>query len=266
MEGRFRFRSTRGALVFSALPREGRRYLVLVEEGRCRLRGRPGVSCFRAPFVLAFSDVAASFLRMEEARGKCLSFDTPLAVEVSCRLDRDDASLLGEREPVFVRIDRAEAERYRILFEDIIKAWERASGGNPEAILTGLSGLLVRLRRSAAMPRRPDRSPLAADASAIETYLAERFRESLSLETMADELGYSPSYLSRYFKQKTGRCLFEYLNARRIAEACALLKATDKSVTEIAFEVGYNNLSFFNRYFRRLMDSSPQEYRKRARV
>ena len=72
----------------------------------------------------------------------------------------------------------------------------------------------------------------------------------------------NPTYLSRKFKEETGLNLFEYINRIRIERACRLLKQTRKTVLEIAYQVGYNNISFFNRYFRKTLGMSPGEYRK----
>jgi AraC-like DNA-binding protein len=78
---------------------------------------------------------------------------------------------------------------------------------------------------------------------------------------MAGLSGFNPSYFSRAFKHKAGMPLFEYVNHLRIRKACILLKRSALSIIEIAFSVGYNNISFFNRYFRKIMKMSPREYR-----
>lgn len=59
--------------------------------------------------------------------------------------------------------------------------------------------------------------------------------------------------------------MFEYLNRIRIQKSCLFLKRSSMSIVEIAFSVGYNNLSHFNRYFRRIMGMSPREYRNRSK-
>jgi AraC-like DNA-binding protein len=254
------FASERGALADSSSWPPTWRRLAFVERGRCRSLTREGVSFFDSPFVLATGSTLST--RLVAASGVALQFAPRVADELVYRLGGDDASLLSSAEPICIALKKAEAGAYGGLFDDVADAWRERQAG--DLVLVRVTGLLVRLRRYGSATHRADRSSASMDVSSIEAYIKARFRESLSLEKMADELGYSPPYLSRYFKQKTGLCLFEYVNARRIAEACLLLKGTDKTVTEIAFEVGYNNLSFFNRYFRKLMDASPQEYRKRS--
>lgn len=98
------------------------------------------------------------------------------------------------------------------------------------------------------------------------SYLERMYHHPLSLDGLADETGFSTSYLSRYFKNQTGMCLFEYINKLRIKRACFLLKNTNKKIIEIAYEVGYNNISFFTRYFKKTLHISPVEYRKKVRM
>lgn len=75
-------------------------------------------------------------------------------------------------------------------------------------------------------------------------------------------MGTSSSYFSRLFRNEVGMPLFEYINRTRIRKACVMLRRADISVTQIAFDVGYNSVSFFNRYFRRIMHLTPREYRR----
>jgi hypothetical protein len=67
--------------------------------------------------------------------------------------------------------------------------------------------------------------------------------------------------VTRLFARQTGMHMFEYLNRVRIQKSCLLLKRSSMSIVEIAFAVGCNNLSHFNRYFRRIMEMSPRAYR-----
>ena len=96
-------------------------------------------------------------------------------------------------------------------------------------------------------------------------YIRERYAEELSLPELASHFGFNPSYFSRLFARQTGMHVFEYLNRIRIRKSCLLLKRTSMSILEIAFSVGYNSLSHFNRYFRRIMEMSPREYRGRGK-
>ena len=103
------------------------------------------------------------------------------------------------------------------------------------------------------------------DIGDLPEYVAEHYSEEFTLEGLAELCDTAPGRLSRAFKETAGKPLFSYINDIRVEKACGLLKRTDMTVLEISFIVGYNNVSFFNRYFRRLMGSSPTEYRKMSK-
>ena len=69
----------------------------------------------------------------------------------------------------------------------------------------------------------------------------------------------------KYFKKRTNKTYFEFLNELRIAHACKLLREDiDKSIADIAFDSGYNNMANFNRQFRLIKNVTPTEYKNLA--
>lgn len=96
-------------------------------------------------------------------------------------------------------------------------------------------------------------------------YINNNFDSQFTLNELAGKCALNPSYFSRSFKLAAGIPLFEYINRLRIEKACHLLKVSNSSIIEIAFSVGYNNVSFFNRYFKKIMNISPGEYRNRIK-
>lgn len=101
--------------------------------------------------------------------------------------------------------------------------------------------------------------------SDVVLHIREEMDRSFSLEELSTRCNLNPSYFSRLFKQETGIPLFEFINRVRIEKACTMLSRTEVSVLDIAYSVGYNNVSHFNRYFRRLKEMSPMDYRRRYR-
>ena len=91
-------------------------------------------------------------------------------------------------------------------------------------------------------------------------YIDTHYNENLTLEAMADLAGFSKYYFSRLFKQYTNYTFYNYLCYKRIQASQALL-STNISVTEIAFQTGFNNLSTFCRTFKKYVNCSPTEYR-----
>lgn len=78
----------------------------------------------------------------------------------------------------------------------------------------------------------------------------------------AKQIGMSPQAFCRFFRTRSGRTFQRHLNELRVARACATLIGSEKSVGEIAFESGFNNLSNFNRRFREITGRTPREYRE----
>jgi AraC-like DNA-binding protein len=74
----------------------------------------------------------------------------------------------------------------------------------------------------------------------------------------------TPSAFSRYFSREVGKSFTEYINDIRCGETCLLLRSTDRSVSAIASECGFETLSHFNRQFRQRLGMSPREFRSRA--
>ena len=99
----------------------------------------------------------------------------------------------------------------------------------------------------------------------IGHYLTEHFRDTLTLERLAREIGMNQSALCRHFRQRTGKTLFAVLNEIRISHACRLLRDTQQAISAIAWESGFANLSHFNRQFKSLTGQTPGEYRKNIR-
>lgn len=93
-------------------------------------------------------------------------------------------------------------------------------------------------------------------------YINKYYQNDISLDSIADYVGMNPSALCRYFKRKTGKKLFDYVTELRVAFAAKLLINSNISISRIAYDCGYNNLSHFNRQFKSVTSTTPTEYRK----
>ena len=99
----------------------------------------------------------------------------------------------------------------------------------------------------------------------VKNFIAKNYQDEIRLSTLADLAGMSPSAFSRFFKLHTGRKLSEYIIEIRLGYASRMLVDTSKTVSEICFECGFNNLSNFNRIFKKRKDCSPSEFRENYR-
>ena len=110
------------------------------------------------------------------------------------------------------------------------------------------------------VPRRRGSLPafkLQRVARLMEAGLADRFR----LQALASEVGLSPFHFSRVFKQSTGYSPSEYFIQLKITEARRLLMETEKSIVEIAPDLGYSSPSHFSQVFKKAVGVRPREYR-----
>ena len=97
----------------------------------------------------------------------------------------------------------------------------------------------------------------------IRQYLILRniFKEQVSLESMAKDLGISKFTLSRVFSGTFHRNFNQYLNEQRLNYVCVHLECTDKSITDIWLDAGFDSQRTFNRVFRERYRMTPREYR-----
>lgn len=96
----------------------------------------------------------------------------------------------------------------------------------------------------------------------IATYIYENYDKKLTLDGLSEKFNISRSYLSKKFKIITGFGFKEYVVNVRIQNACTLLLDTNKSITDIAFECGFNDSNYFGDAFRHVKGVSPNKYRK----
>ena len=96
----------------------------------------------------------------------------------------------------------------------------------------------------------------------IATYIYQNYDKKLTLVEMSEKFNISRSYLSKKFKVITGFGFKEYVVNVRIKNACRLLLETNKSITDIAFECGFNDSNYFGDAFRHVKGVSPNKYRK----
>ncbi len=96
----------------------------------------------------------------------------------------------------------------------------------------------------------------------VKNFISKNYTEELRLPQLAEIAGMSPSAFSRFFKLHTGRNLSDYIIDIRLGYAARMLVDTSRSISEISFQCGFNNLSNFNRIFKRKKGCAPSEFRE----
>jgi len=96
----------------------------------------------------------------------------------------------------------------------------------------------------------------------IYEYVRENFAEKISVDDVASEVNMSTPAFCRFFKKSTAKTFVQFLNEYRVAHACKLISEESKSIADIAFECGFQNLSNFNRAFKKVTTKNPSNYRQ----
>ena len=96
----------------------------------------------------------------------------------------------------------------------------------------------------------------------VYEYVFQHIQEEIKLQEAAALLNMAPTSFCRFFKKKTDQTFMEYVKRVRVGIAAKLLAETDKQVTQICYESGYNSLANFNHYFKNIMGKTPSAYRK----
>ena len=99
----------------------------------------------------------------------------------------------------------------------------------------------------------------------VKSFVCKNYMDEIRLKALADIACMSEPAFSRFFRLQTGRTVSDYIIDIRLGYASRMLAETDKNVADISFLCGYNNLSNFNRIFKRKKGCSPTEYRERCR-
>jgi AraC-like DNA-binding protein len=242
--------------------------LLLVESGVARLEGgASAVTLLPRSLALLLPGSVSRVLKGPGAqvRGCAFgrSFVDPLALGQAVVEDLDLAgtrsSTAGHRS---ARLSPEELREAGSLFSFLEREVRSPKPGSDAMLRVKLTEAILVLYR-ARCASAPAEGPVAFRLEEVQRFLQERYADALTLPGIAARFGFNPSYFSRMFHRQAGVPLVEYINGVRIRRSCLLLKRTGLGVLEIALSVGYNNLSHFNRYFRRLVGMSPREYRTR---
>ncbi|TFE25781.1 AraC family transcriptional regulator [Cohnella luojiensis] len=160
--------------------------------------------------------------------------------------------------------NRAPGERCRSIFEAF-----RDRGSSASLAASGHLHLLFASLHEAAAEATP--SPLRPDSHSEELvqqmigYLSTQYAEPVTIEGMAETLGYNRAYLSRLFKQRTSLSPVTFLTKLRVDHGRRLLRERPElTVEQIASSVGFQDALYFSKQFRRWYDQSPTEYRIEA--
>jgi AraC-like DNA-binding protein/mannose-6-phosphate isomerase-like protein (cupin superfamily) len=100
----------------------------------------------------------------------------------------------------------------------------------------------------------------------IIDFLSNNYTNQLTLEDISNAAAMTPNSLCRFFKTRTNKTIFKYLNEFRVGKACELLINGEHSITEVCFETGFNSLTSFNRVFKEVKSVTPRDFKRKYQV
>ncbi|MES2208396.1 MAG: AraC family transcriptional regulator [Pseudomonadota bacterium] len=109
-----------------------------------------------------------------------------------------------------------------------------------------------------------DDDPSMASINNIISYITEHCTSQFSMAQLCGQLEMSESQFSRLFRKATGNHFTEFVNRLRINKACQLLMETNLYITDVCYDVGFNNVANFNRRFLEFKGITPKEFRRQA--
>lgn len=110
-------------------------------------------------------------------------------------------------------------------------------------------------------------APLATPvADVAQKYIALHYTENITTETISRALHCNAQYLGKLYRRSFGESVAEAVNRQRITMARRLLISTTRTVKEIAYECGYNDLAYFRRQFRKYGNMTPRQFRRRFQL
>lgn len=170
-----------------------------------------------------------------------------------------------------VKVIRPEKPALTLALADrMLREQRQLSAGSDIALKLAVFDLLLAAARH-THAEEPE-SELSASPSMLDKtteiarYINEAFAEPLSLGRLAERFFVSPWHLSRIFKEATGFTLTDYIGLTRVKEAQRLLRETDRSITDVAASVGFDNFSHFGKTFKKITRLTPRDYRKSVKI
>lgn len=137
------------------------------------------------------------------------------------------------------------------------------------AVVRILSANKAKTEEEAHSPKRQDTKWETDNSLVIApalNYIETNYMQQFTIEQLANLCHWSPTHFRRVFHDIMGMPPLDFVNHTRISKACNLLRSTEETVLNISEMVGFHSVSSFNRYFFKIMQSAPREYRKQAKL
>lgn len=149
------------------------------------------------------------------------------------------------------------------LFEKIQDELSNKHPGSNELVRCYLLEIIIKSMRRINMTNTKTKH--TKEIKYIIDFIEENYAQNVSLTEISKSLNFTTSHLSRSFKDAVGISFCSYLQRKRMEQACHLLATTKHSISDIAEQVGYSDIKFFNQIFKKHIQITPLKFRKQVR-
>jgi AraC-like DNA-binding protein len=194
--------------------------------------------------------------------------------EFYCIIDHDSevscvGFLFSSTDHLFVRLDEAASQKIQLLSDVFIEEFKTSDQVQNELLLALLKRLIIyvtRLAKSGYIPQKKLSDERFHIVRKFNLLVEAHFKTAHSVGFYAEQLCKSPKTLSNLFALFNQKPPSQIIQGRITVEAKRLLRYTDKSVKQITFELGFEDVSYFSNFFKRNMGVSPQDFRNTSPV
>ena len=167
----------------------------------------------------------------------------------------------------FSILDHFESVEISGCLRNILREMEQKSTGYEDVCQAYMEILIIRLMRSTSLsvPAQPQVIPRNSQCAFVKRYIDQHFKETLTLDQLAEAAHMNRYYLSHAFKKEFGVSPINYMIRCRVEESKYLLAETDLSISQIAQLLNFSSPSYFSQVFHRSQSISPKEYRDSTR-
>ncbi|MCR2806859.1 helix-turn-helix transcriptional regulator [Paenibacillus soyae] len=211
-----------------------------------RIHPKPGAPYVRSLFLFEPSELDRYLAPFASLRALLLRLRDDQAVQPPCRTDLPQQAILRLIEDTEARIRQAPSEH--LLEEQILF----------------LIAFLQQMKTygSPGSKNDPNLVPKFSVAERVMEWVESHYMKEFSLKQLAGEVHLTPNHISAVFRQTVGTSITEYLTARRIRQACFLLKTSELSIQEVGQSIGLTNTSYFCQLFKKHVGVSPYRFKR----
>lgn len=155
-------------------------------------------------------------------------------------------------------------DEFRELMEEIFDAYFKSEDFfelKLKAMLSRLFYMLLKYKYIKINDNNREKNEIEGVRKIID-YISENYKNPITLADLAKLVNLSETGMSRIFRNVTGMSCIDYVIDYRLSRAMSMLRFSDKSIIEIAYDTGFNNISYFNRTFKKHFNQTPSECRK----